>query len=93
VKLRPGHPAPPSAAAGASYDVSYGYERPSGVGRALTALPRFSDVDLLGDGERVVDLNTEIPDRALHLGVPKEQLSRAEVPGSPIDQGRLGSPP
>jgi hypothetical protein len=57
----------------------------------VTALPRPSDVDLLGDGERVIDLEAKVPDRALHLGMAEEQLNRAEVPGSPIDQGRLGS--
>jgi hypothetical protein len=60
-------------------------------GQSVAALPRCSDVDLLGDRERIVDLDAEVPDRALHLGVAKEQLDRAEVPGSPIDQGRLSS--
>jgi hypothetical protein len=61
-------------------------------GQSVTALPRGSDVDLLGDGERVIGLDAEIPDRALHLGVAKEQLNRAEVPGPPVNQSRLGSP-
>jgi len=46
----------------------------------VTALPRCSDVDLLGDGERVVNLDAAVPDRALHLGVAKEQLNRPEFP-------------
>ena len=58
----------------------------------MTALPRGSDVDLLGDGERIVNLDAEVPDGALHFGVPKEKLNGAEVPGSPVNQGRLGSP-
>ena len=58
----------------------------------MTALPRCSDVDLLGDRERVIDLDAKVSDRALHLGVPKEQLNRAEVPGSAVDQSGLGSP-
>jgi hypothetical protein len=32
----------------------------------VTALPRSSDVDLLGDGERTIDLDAEVSDRALH---------------------------
>jgi hypothetical protein len=58
----------------------------------VTALPRSSDVDLLGDGERIIDLDAEVSDRALHLGVPEEELNCPEVPDSPIDQRRLGAP-
>ena len=57
----------------------------------MTALPRPSDIDLLSDGERVIDLDAKVPDRALHLGMAEEQLNHAEVSGSPIDQSRLGS--
>ena len=46
----------------------------------MAALPRCSDVYLLGDGERIVNLDAEVPDRALHLGAAKEQLNRTEVP-------------
>ena len=60
-------------------------------GQSVAALPRCSDVDLLGDRERVVNLDAEVPDRALDLGVAKEQLNRPEVSGSPVDQSRLGS--
>ena len=35
----------------------------------MSALPHFSDVDLLGYGERVINLDSEIADRALDLGV------------------------
>ncbi len=35
----------------------------------MSALPHFSDVDLLGDGKRVIDLNSEIADCTLDLGV------------------------
>jgi hypothetical protein len=58
-------------------------------GQSVAALPPCSDVDLFGDRERIVDLDAEVPDRALHLGVAKEQLNGAEVPGSPIDQVAL----
>ena len=69
-----------------------GYERPIGGGQSVTALPQCSDVDLFGDVERVIDLDAEVPDRALHLGMAKEQLNRAEAAGSSVNQGRLGSP-
>jgi hypothetical protein len=58
----------------------------------VTALPRCSDVDLLCDGERVIDLDAKISDRALHLGVPEEQLNRPKIAGTPIYQRRLGAP-
>ena len=51
----------------------------------MTALPRCSDLNLLGNGERVIDLDAEVPDRALYLGVAKEQLNRAKVPPSTVD--------
>ena len=35
----------------------------------MSALPQFSDVDLLGYGERVISLDSEIADRALDLRV------------------------
>jgi hypothetical protein len=57
----------------------------------VTALPRCSDVDLLGDGKCIINLDAEVPDGALHLGVAKEQLNRPEVSGSPVDQSHLGS--
>jgi hypothetical protein len=69
----------------------YGYERPIKGGQSVTALPRCSDVDLLGDGERVVNLDAEVPDRALHLGVAKEPLNRPELPGPPVNQSRRRS--
>ena len=77
---------------GGSAPPANGYERPIGGGQSVTALPRCSDVNLLGDGERIVDFDAEIPDRALHLGVAKEQLNRPEIPGTLIDQSGFGSP-
>jgi hypothetical protein len=69
-----------------------GYERQIRGGQSVTALPRCSDVDLLGDSERIVNLDAEVPDGALHFGVPKEKLNRPEVSGPPVNQSRLGSP-
>jgi len=40
----------------------------------MSASPSFSDVYLLGDFERVVDLNSNMSNGALDLGVPKKQL-------------------
>ena len=42
----------------------------------MSALPHFSDVDLLGYGKRVIDLNSEIADCTLDLGVAQQELNR-----------------
>jgi len=50
-----------------------------------------SDVNLFGYGQRIVHLDAEVAHSALDLGVPKQQLDRAEVAGSAIDQRCLRS--
>ena len=45
----------------------------------MSALPHFSDIDLLGYGERVINLDSEIADRALDLRVAQQELNRAEI--------------
>jgi hypothetical protein len=42
----------------------------------MSALPHFSDIDLLGYGERVINLDPEIADRALDLRVAQQELNR-----------------
>jgi hypothetical protein len=44
------------------------------IGQSTSALPSGSDVDLLGDCESIIDLDTEIPDGAFDLGMTKQQL-------------------
>ena len=50
----------------------------------------FSDVDLLGYGKRVIDLNSEIADCTLDLGVAQQELNRSKISRFFIDQGSLG---
>ena len=38
----------------------------------------------------IVDLNTQVADSALDLGVTEQQLYSPQVTGSSVDQGRLG---
>jgi hypothetical protein len=45
----------------------------------MSALPRFSDIDLLGYGERVINLDSEIADRALDLRVAQQELNRPKI--------------
>ena len=39
--------------------------------RASLLCPSISDFDLLSDGERIVDLNPEVTNRALEFGMPE----------------------
>jgi hypothetical protein len=54
---------------------------------ACRLCPGISDIDLLGDRQGVVNLDPEITDRALDLGVTEQQLNGPEVAGPAIDQG------
>ena len=60
-------------------------------GRACPLCPVSSDVDLFCYRERIVDFNSQVPDRALDLGVPQKQLHGSQVARPPIDEGRLCS--
>ena len=46
----------------------------------MSALPQFSDVDLLGYGKRIIDLNSEITDRTFDLRVAQQELNRSKLP-------------
>jgi len=54
--------------------------------------PTASDFGLLGDLERVIDLDAKISHGAFELRVAKEELHGSQVPSSPVDQGWLGAP-
>ena len=56
----------------------------------MSALPLFSDVDLLRYGERIIDLNSEIADRALDLRVAQQELNSSKISRFLIDQRCLG---
>ncbi len=56
----------------------------------MSALPHFSDVNLLGYGKRVINLNSEIADRALDLCVTQQELNSSKISCFLIDQGCLG---
>ncbi len=68
------------------------YLRQIGEGQNASALPQFSNVNLLGNCKRVIDLDTEISDGALDLRVTQQQLNSAKVPGPTIDQRGLCPP-
>ena len=47
------------------------------MGRASPLCPGISDVDLFRYREGIINLNAEIPDGALDLGVAEQQLNGA----------------
>ena len=49
----------------------------------------FFRLDLLGNAERVVNLDAEIADGAFELCVSKQQLNRSQVPRLLVDLGRF----
>src|ERR1700738_1599352 len=51
--------------------------------------PNTSDFDLLSDGKRIIDLDSEISDGTLHCLVTQQKRARAQVAGATVDQGRL----
>ncbi len=53
-----------------------GYQHAWESGQSVSALPSSSDVNLLGDHEGIIDLDTEVSDGALHLCMAEEQLYR-----------------
>jgi hypothetical protein len=46
---------------------------------------------LLGDAERVVDLDTKVTDGAFELCVPKQELNRPQIAGLLVNLRGLGS--
>jgi hypothetical protein len=54
--------------------------------------PRLSDLGALRQSKRVLNVDAEVPDRALNLRVPEQDLNGAEISGLLVDDGRLGPP-
>jgi hypothetical protein len=48
-------------------------------------------LSLLSHLQSVVDLDSQVSNRALELGMPKQQLHCSEILRSTIDQGGLGA--
>jgi hypothetical protein len=68
-----------------------GTKRPNLVlGGAGPLCPDTSDVNFLGDLERVVDLYTEVANSAFDLGMAEQKLHRTQVPSATVDQRRFG---
>ena len=72
--------------------------RASASGRSATVglggrdQPDGLHLGLLGDLQRIVDLDSKLSDGALKLAVAKQKLYRPQVPGPSVDQSRFGAP-
>ena len=56
----------------------------------MSALPHFSDIDLLRYCKRIIDLDSEITDCTLDFGVAAQKLNYSKISGFLIDQSCLG---
>jgi MinD superfamily P-loop ATPase len=54
--------------------------------------PDRLNVSLLRYGKGIIDIDAEIPDSALYLGVAEQKLHRSQIPGAAVDE-RCFSPP
>ncbi len=61
------------------------------MGRAFSLCPGRSDVNLLCYIECVVNLDTDIADCALNLGVTEQHLHRAQVASALVTSTRQGA--
>ena len=55
----------------------------------MSALPHFSDVDLLRYGKRIIDLNSEIADSTLDSCVAEQELNCSKISRFLVDQSCL----
>jgi hypothetical protein len=62
----------------------------SALGRARQLCPGTSDVDFFSNLNGIVNLDAKIANSALDLGMAQQELDRAQVAGSSIDQRGFG---
>lgn len=62
-------------------------QRPSSF--VIATSRRGPHLSLLGELQRVVDLDPKVPDGPFELRVPERRLNGSEIPGPRVDQGRL----
>jgi len=62
------------------------------MGRAFLLCPAKLDLNLLCYRKSIIDIDAEVPDSALYLGVTEQELNRSQIAGTATDQGCLRSP-
>jgi hypothetical protein len=53
---------------------------------------RQSDLNLFRNQKGIIDINPEIPNRALNLGMIQQELDGSEIASSPLDYRHFGAP-
>jgi len=61
-------------------------------GQSISALLVTSDVNLFGNVEGVINLDTQISNSTFHFGMSQQKLDSPQVAGTAIYQRRLGAP-
>lgn len=61
-------------------------------GAAGAAAPSRSDIRLLRQDQSVIDLDSEVADCALQLGVAEQKLAGPQISGALVDQCDFGAP-
>ena len=61
-------------------------------GQSMSALPFISDVNLFRNLKGIINLDAEISDGTLDLGVSQQQLNCTQISGALVNHCRLGSP-
>ncbi len=56
----------------------------------MSALPHFSDIDLLRYCKRIIDLNSEITDCTLDFGVAAQKLNYSKISGFLMGESCVG---
>jgi hypothetical protein len=61
-------------------------------GQSKSLCPGVSDVNLFRYGERVINLDAKISDRAFDLGMAEQKLHGSQIAGPAVDQSCLCPP-
>ena len=57
----------------------------------MSALPHFSDLDLLGYGKRIIDFDSQVTDRTLDFRVAQQELHCSKVACLFVDESCFSS--
>lgn len=60
-------------------DAACGINARFAIANGWTVRHRCSNIDAFSDARRILKFNAKIPNSAIDLGVPKQQLDRAKV--------------
>jgi hypothetical protein len=62
-------------------------------GQSTSALPlQGSNVDLLRNGESIINVNAEISDSTFYLGVAEQKLDSSQIARTAVDERRFSPP-